>query len=58
MALYAIGDFHLALGQDKPMDIFGDKWINHAEKLKASFSALNEDDVTVLCGDLSWGIGA
>ena len=33
MALYAIGDFHLALGQDKPMDIFGDKWINHAEKL-------------------------
>ena len=57
MALYAIGDFHLALGQDKPMDIFGDKWINHAEKLKASFSALNEDDVTVLCGDLSWGMG-
>ena len=39
------------------MDIFGDKWINHAEKLKASFSALNEDDVTVLCGDLSWSMG-
>ena len=56
MALYAIGDFHLALGQDKPMDIFDKKWENHAEKLKLAFSALTDDDVTVLCGDLSWAM--
>lgn len=56
MALYAIGDLHLALGKDKPMDIFGDRWKNHAEKLKEGFSALQEDDVCVLCGDLSWGM--
>ena len=56
MALYAIGDFHLSLGTDKPMDIFGQKWENHAEKLKSSFSTLSDEDVTVICGDLSWGM--
>ncbi len=56
MALYAIGDFHLALGMDKPMDVFGEKWANHEQKLKAAFSTLTDDDVTVLCGDLSWAM--
>lgn len=56
MALYAIGDFHLALGMDKPMDVFGEKWANHEAKLKSAFSALTDDDVTVLCGDLSWAM--
>ena len=57
MALYAIGDFHLSLSGDKPMDVFGDIWKNHAEKIKNAFSTLNADDVCVLCGDLSWAIG-
>ena len=56
MALYTIGDLHLSLGTDKPMDIFGEKWKNHAEKLKNNFASLTEEDVTVLCGDLSWGM--
>ena len=33
MALYAIGDFHLSLSGSKPMDVFGDIWKEHAEKL-------------------------
>ena len=59
MALYAIGDFHLALGKDKPMDVFGEKWKNHAEKIKEGFAErkVTEDDICVLCGDLSWGMG-
>ena len=57
MALYAIGDLHLALGRDKPMNVFGDVWENHTEKLKKGFSKLNDDDVCVLCGDLSWSMG-
>ena len=57
MALYAIGDLHLSLANDKPMDVFGDTWKNHAEKLKQGFSALTEKDLTVLCGDLSWAMG-
>ena len=56
MALYAIGDLHLSLGSDKPMDVFGEVWKDHAEKLKTGFSGLTDDDVTVLCGDLSWAM--
>lgn len=56
MALYAIGDLHLALGKDKPMDIFGENWTNHAEKLRNGFEKLSDDDICVICGDLSWGM--
>ena len=56
MALYAIGDLHLSLANDKPMDVFGEKWHDHAEKLKNGFAGLGEEDVTVLCGDLSWAM--
>ncbi len=56
MALYAIGDLHLSLGGEKPMDVFGPAWENHVERLQNAFSLLKEDDVTVLCGDLSWGM--
>lgn len=56
MALYTIGDLHLSLNKEKPMDIFGDNWRGHTEKLRASFSELKNDDLTVLCGDLSWGM--
>ena len=56
MALYAIGDLHLSLSVNKPMDIFGEVWQGHTEKLKESFSHLTDEDTTVLCGDSSWGI--
>ncbi|NLH02189.1 MAG: serine/threonine protein phosphatase [Clostridiales bacterium] len=56
MALYAIGDLHLSISSNKPMDVFGPVWENHTEKLKKAFSALSPDDVTVICGDLSWGM--
>ena len=57
MALYAIGDLHLSLAAEKPMDVFGEKWRGHAEKLKNGFAQLSEEDICVLCGDLSWGMG-
>ena len=56
MALYAIGDLHLSLSSNKPMDVFGEAWKNYVQRLEESFSHLHEDDVTVLCGDLSWGM--
>ena len=34
MSIYVIGDLHLSFSVDKPMDIFGDLWENHTEKLK------------------------
>ena len=56
MSLYAIGDLHLSLGTDKPMDVFGGRWENYVEKIKEGFSTLNDDDLTVICGDISWGM--
>ena len=56
MALYAIGDLHLSLSANKPMDVFGGKWENYVEKLRSGFSTLGPEDVCVLCGDLSWGM--
>lgn len=54
--LYTIGDFHLSLDKSKPMDIFGAEWEGHAEKLRQNFTVVGESDVTVICGDLTWGM--
>ncbi|MCD8087941.1 MAG: metallophosphoesterase [Oscillospiraceae bacterium] len=56
MSLFAIGDLHLSLTANKPMDMFGSRWENYVEKIKAGFSTLGSEDVCVLCGDISWGI--
>ena len=34
MSIYVIADLHLSFLHNKPMDIFGDNWENHAEKIK------------------------
>lgn len=56
MSLYAIGDLHLSLAAEKPMDVFGGSWENYTEKIKQGFSALRPDDVCVICGDISWAL--
>lgn len=56
MSLYAIGDLHLSFSTNKSMDIFGSVWEQHTEKLLKGFSSLSNNDVTVICGDLSWAM--
>ena len=56
MALYVIGDLHLSLTGEKPMDVFGPLWENHVERTREGFAGLHDDDVTVLAGDTSWGM--
>ncbi len=59
MSIYAIGDPHLSFDErlDKPMDIFGDAWDNHAERLKENWiREIKEDDTVILAGDISWGL--
>lgn len=56
MALYAIGDLHLSLGTEKPMDIFGGAWDGYMEKLEQGIAGIGEEDTTVLLGDLSWAL--
>ena len=55
MSIYIIGDLHLSFGTDKPMDIFGDNWENHSEKIKENWiKKVNKDDTVILPGDFSW----
>ena len=56
MALYALGDFHLSFGVDKPMDIFGREWKNHEKKIeKYCRKLVKPEDTLVITGDHSWG---
>ncbi len=57
MAIYAIGDLHLSGHSDKPMDIFGDHWIGHENKIKASWlEKVKENDAVLIPGDISWAM--
>lgn len=56
MALYAIGDLHLSLAAQKPMDVFGGGWIGYMDKLSQGFRDITPEDTTVLLGDLSWAL--
>ena len=59
MKIFAIADLHLALDEriDKPMDIFGAGWEDHAERLQENWDRLvGADDVVLVPGDLSWGM--
>lgn len=56
MALYAIGDLHLSIRAEKPMDVFGGPWVNYMEKLEQGISVIRPEDTTVLLGDLSWAL--
>ena len=57
MALYAIGDTHLSLGADKPMDVFGGAWTGYVDKLRRNFEeTVGPEDTVVLCGVVSWGM--
>lgn len=55
MAIYGIADLHLSFAQPKPMDIFGDNWTNHEEKIKNNWlKKVKPDDTVILPGDFSW----
>ena len=56
MALYAIGDLHLCLGAEKPMDVFGGAWVGYMDKLREGFAKVKPEDTVVLLGDLSWAL--
>ena len=55
MAIYAIGDLHLSLNKEKPMDIFGGNWKNHEQKIKENWkNTVQDTDLVILPGDFSW----
>jgi len=56
MSLYALGDPHLSLGGDKPMDIFPG-WEGYLPRLEANWRKLvRPEDTVMLPGDISWAM--
>lgn len=56
MALFVIGDLHLSLGADKPMDIFSG-WTDHVDRLQKNWQErVRPEDTVVIPGDISWSM--
>ena len=56
MSLFAIGDPHLSLSVNKPMDIFRG-WTDYTDRLAKNWNAIvGEGDSVVLPGDISWAM--
>ena len=57
MSIYVIGDLHLSFNENKPMDIFGDNWSGHEEKIKKDWiEKITDNDLVILPGDFSWSM--
>ncbi|PWL49202.1 MAG: serine/threonine protein phosphatase [Clostridiales bacterium] len=57
MKIYAISDLHLSLDSDKPMDIFGDNWVDHWGSIRQDWlDTVSEDDLVISAGDISWAM--
>ena len=55
MALFAIADLHFGKGVNKTMDLFGEPWINHMDKVINNWEKTVKDTDTVLIpGDICW----
>lgn len=57
MRVWGISDLHLSFSTNKPMDIFGHNWKNHAEQMQLAWDSMVAPEDVVLCpGDLSWAM--
>jgi len=57
MKIFAISDLHLSLSKPKSMDVFGEHWQDHWEKIKDDWhKKVTADDIVLLPGDLSWAM--
>lgn len=57
MRLYAISDLHLPGGDDKPMNVFGEHWTDHFQRISQDWRArVREEDVVLIAGDISWAM--
>jgi uncharacterized protein len=53
--LFAIADLHLSGSGAKPMDLFGEQWKDHPQRIADAWDAeVGPEDVVLLPGDLTW----
>ena len=57
MRLFAIGDLHLSGGDEKPMNVFGEHWEGHFERISADWQVrVADEDAVLIPGDISWAM--
>lgn len=57
MRVFGLSDLHLSATGEKPMDVFGPHWTDHRHRIEANWRCtVAEDDMVLLCGDLSWAM--
>ena len=57
MKIFAISDLHIATTANKPMDIFGSKWVGYLDKIKEDWqNKVSPEDIVLISGDLSWAM--
>jgi predicted phosphohydrolase len=58
MTIWVLADLHLSFGvPDKKMDVFGNQWKDHPEKIKNNWLQLiKKEDLVLLPGDISWAM--
>ena len=56
MSVFAIGDLHLSLGCDKPMDVFKG-WDGYVDRLLENWNrVVGDGDTVIVPGDISWAM--
>lgn len=56
MSVFVLGDPHLSIGVEKPMDVFGG-WEGYTEQISDNWQrVVSAEDTVVLPGDISWGM--
>lgn len=57
MKLFTIADLHLAVGVNKPMDIFGGQWENYMQRIRDNWmETVSKEDVVLMPGDFCWAM--
>ncbi|WP_067933659.1 metallophosphoesterase [Alicyclobacillus kakegawensis] len=57
MNFFALADLHLSNAVNKPMDVFGDLWKDHQQRIHDAWTdAVSPDDIVLLPGDISWAL--
>lgn len=57
MRIWAIADLHLSFAMSKPMDVFGERWRDHPQRIAAAWrERVADDDLVLLAGDNSWAL--
>ena len=57
MSLFVLSDTHLSESTEKPMDIFGARWLHYTEKLKENWlKTIKPEDTVIIPGDISWAM--